>query len=78
VTVTRFDDRVEIVVEDFGHAFDPAQYTLPHLPDVPGDDAAIPEGGLGLHLVGQLVDRLSIDLDRAKGNGWTLVKYLPI
>jgi anti-sigma regulatory factor (Ser/Thr protein kinase) len=65
--VRGFEDRVEVTVEDFGDAFDPAHYTPPRLPGAPGDDAALRERGVGLYLVSQLVDGLKTDPARAKG-----------
>lgn len=68
VSLSAFDDRVVIEVEDFGKRFDPATYRAPDLD-------ALPEHGLGLYLVRQLVDTLSWDVARERGTRWTLVKY---
>ena len=68
ISVSGFDDRLVIEVEDFGKGFDPATDTTPDLD-------ALPEHGLGLYLVRQLVDALSPDVARDRGTRWTLVKY---
>ena len=46
------DDRTDLVIEDDGHAFDP---TAAPEPDLNRPLEEIPIGGLGLHLVRQLV-----------------------
>jgi serine/threonine-protein kinase RsbW len=68
LSVTGFDDRIVVEVEDFGASFDEARYVAPDL-------AAAPEHGMGLFLARQLVDSLTSDVARASGTRWTLVKY---
>jgi anti-sigma regulatory factor (Ser/Thr protein kinase) len=75
VAVAGFDDRVEIAVEDFGVRFDPSHYTPPPLDATGQDIEAVPEHGMGLYLVRELVDAVTHDPARARGNCWTLVKY---
>ena len=68
VSLSAYEDRLVIEVEDFGRGFDPAGYVEPDLD-------ALREHGLGLYLVRQLVDTLSWDAGRERGTRWTLVKY---
>ena len=68
VRVETFEDRVVIEVEDFGKAFNVAEYVAPDLD-------SMPEHGLGLYLVKQIADRLSFDVAREHGTRWTLVKF---
>ena len=68
VSVTAFDDRLTIQVEDFGKGFDASQYVEPDLD-------TLPEHGLGLYLVRRLVDTMSREVGRPRGTCWTLVKY---
>ena len=70
VSVRGTDDRLIIEVRDFGKKFDPQAYQPPDL-------EAVPEGGVGLHLVRQFVDELSFDVTEEQGTRWTLVKYRP-
>ncbi|HBH03291.1 MAG TPA: hypothetical protein DDZ42_15465 [Candidatus Rokubacteria bacterium] len=68
LTVTAFEDRLVVEVEDFGRPFDPARY-------VPPDLDARPEHGVGLFLARSLVDSLAPDVARPRGTRWVLVKY---
>jgi serine/threonine-protein kinase RsbW len=68
VSVRAREDRLVIEVEDFGKGFDASQYVEPDLD-------TLPEHGLGLYLVRQLVDTMSADAGRDRGTRWTLVKY---
>lgn len=68
VSVRGSDDRLVIEVRDFGKKFDPQSYRPPDL-------EAVPEGGIGLHLVRQFVDELSYDVTPEQGTRWTLVKH---
>jgi anti-sigma regulatory factor (Ser/Thr protein kinase) len=70
VSVRGHPDRLVIEVRDFGKKFDPSAYRAPDL-------EALPEGGIGLHLVKQYVDEFSYDVTLDAGTRWTLVKYLP-
>lgn len=68
LSLTGFDDRIIVEVEDFGAPFDEARYVAPDL-------AAGPEHGMGLFMARGLVDSLTSDVNRASGTRWTLVKY---
>ena len=70
VSVRGSEDRLVIEVWDFGKKFDPKSYRPPDL-------EALPEGGIGLHIVRQFVDELSFDVTQEQGTRWTLVKYRP-
>jgi anti-sigma regulatory factor (Ser/Thr protein kinase) len=69
VSVQGNEDQLVIEVRDFGKKFDPEAYRPP-------DFEAVPEGGIGLHLVRQFVDELSYDVTQEQGTRWTMVKYL--
>jgi anti-sigma regulatory factor (Ser/Thr protein kinase) len=68
VSVRGHEDRLIIEVEDFGRPFDPGRYVEPDLD-------TFPDHGLGLHLVRTIADSVSVDVQRARGTRWTLVKY---
>src|SRR3989337_2939018 len=68
VSVQGNENRLVIEVRDFGKKFDPEAYRPP-------DFEAVPEGGIGLHLVRQFVDELSYDVTQEQGTRWTIVKY---
>ena len=70
VSVRGFEDRLVLEVEDFGRAFDAARYVEPDLD-------ALPDHGLGIHLVHRIADSVSIDVRRERGTRWTLVKFRP-
>jgi sigma-B regulation protein RsbU (phosphoserine phosphatase) len=63
-------DEIAIEVEDFGVPFDPSQY-------VPPDFDALPDHGVGLHLVNQIADRVAVDVARERGTRWTLIRHRP-
>jgi len=70
VSLRGFEDRLVIEVEDFGRAFDAGRYVEPDLD-------ALPDHGLGIHLVRRIADSVSIDVRRERGTRWTLVKFRP-
>ena len=70
VSVTGHPDRLVIEVEDFGRSFDRSRYIEPDLD-------SLPDHGLGIHLVHRIADSVAIDVARAAGTRWTLVKYRP-
>lgn len=73
VKVTRHPDRLEALIEDTGHAFNPLAVSAPDLTK-PLDRRRV--GGLGLHLVRSMVD--DVDYCRTKAmNHITLTIKLP-
>jgi anti-sigma B factor antagonist len=70
VSILGFEDRLVLEVEDFGRAFDAVRYVAPDLD-------ALPDHGLGIHLVHRIADSVSVDVRRERGTRWTLVKYRP-
>ena len=63
-------DRVELIIEDYGAAFDPTAYTAA-LPRTDVSDHPI--GGLGIHLMRSLMDGSSFEFKDGK-NVLTMVK----
>lgn len=65
---------VELRLQDQGVAFDPL--ALP-APDLTASAEARAVGGLGVHLIRRFADRLHYRRDAARGNLFTIEKYLP-
>ncbi len=65
IQVWREGNDLYIQVRDWGKAFDPDQIPPPTL-DVPIEERAI--GGLGLYLIRQVMDDVSFEFDKRKGN----------
>ena len=63
-------DRIAVVVTDRGRPFDPAGVPAA---DVEGDWEKRPIGGLGWHLIRQIVDEIGYQSDGESGNRLTLV-----
>ena len=61
------DDRVELLIVDFGKPFDPAAYRPPDL------DAA-QSGGYGVHLIAELMDEVERTQPDGRGTHLRLVK----
>jgi anti-sigma B factor antagonist len=70
VSILGLEDRLVLEVEDFGRAFDAGRYVEPDLD-------ALPDHGLGVHLVYRIADSVSVDVRRERGTRWTLVKFRP-
>ena len=64
---------VQAIVRDWGREFDPKSVPVPDL-ELPLEMR--PLGGLGLHLVRELVDELAFAFDGVSGNTATMVKQL--
>ncbi|MFQ5752390.1 MAG: ATP-binding protein, partial [bacterium] len=65
-----FDDRLEVVLRDFGEKADPEKIKSRELDD-------IRPGGLGVHLIKSAMDEVHYDNSLKVGNELTLAKYLP-
>jgi anti-sigma regulatory factor (Ser/Thr protein kinase) len=64
---------IRVLVQDHGMPFDPLQLAAPQL----GTEAEqLSIGGLGVHLMRQVVDVLRYHHDAATGNNLMLVKYM--
>lgn len=74
VGISRLPGALVITVEDRAPLFDPA--TVP-APDMAADWAERPLGGVGWHLVRELMDEVRHEPAAAGGNRVTLVKHLP-
>ncbi|MEW6231281.1 MAG: ATP-binding protein [Chloroflexota bacterium] len=67
------NDELVVTIRDHGRAFDP-QAVPP--PDLTGELLSRKEGGLGMFLMRQLMDRVSYRFHRTKGNVLTMTKRL--
>jgi len=68
VVIEDFDDRVEIRIRDFGKKFDLTQMPPPELPPVK-------PGGLGIHFIRTVMDKVAYDTACCDGNRLCLTKY---
>ena len=73
LTLERGEGGVEVVLRDWGAAFDPAAV---YTPDVTAPLEKRSLGGLGLYLMQQLMDRVEFQFDEESGNTLTMVKQL--
>jgi serine/threonine-protein kinase RsbW len=73
VTVEPIEDGVQVIVRDWGIAFDPQRVPVPKV-DAPLELRSL--GGLGLFLVRQLMDDVRFEFDGERGNSVTMVKRL--
>jgi anti-sigma regulatory factor (Ser/Thr protein kinase) len=60
-----------VTITDRAPPFDPKDAPMPRL-DAPANERR--PGGLGWHLIRELVDRIDYESDEARGNRLTLVK----
>ena len=67
VSVAATEDKVEIVLEDFGQKFDPTQVPPPELP-------RHKPGGLGVHFIRTIMDQMIYDDQGLAGNRLRLIK----
>ena len=74
VRVSRAPGRLAVAIEDRAPPFDPADVPAP---DLGADWAERPIGGMGWHLVRELMDEVRHEPGATGGNRVTLVKYLP-
>ena len=71
VVVEPVADGVQIIVRDWGLAFDPQVVPVPNV-DAPLELRSL--GGLGLFLVRKLMDDVRFEFDGERGNSVTMVK----
>ena len=65
---------IELTLEDQGRPFDPLAMPAVDV-GAAAEDRAV--GGLGVHLIRQLADRLDYRRDPLRGNVFTIEKFLP-
>ncbi|MEA3328344.1 MAG: ATP-binding protein [Candidatus Omnitrophota bacterium] len=63
-----FDDRLEILIKDFGRKSDPETFKSRDLKD-------IKPGGLGIHFINKVMDEVKYDTSLPAGTELCLVKY---
>lgn len=66
-------DRIQIVIRDWGAAFDPEAVPAP---DITAPLEQRPLGGLGLFLMREMMDEIHFSFDADQGNTLTMVKHL--
>jgi anti-sigma regulatory factor (Ser/Thr protein kinase) len=71
--ITLLNNGIQLDFYDTGQSFDPNT-----IPPPKSDPHKLEEGGYGLHIVRQIMDVVSYEYDREKGNNhWHLLKLLP-
>ncbi len=73
ITIEPTEGGVQVIVRDWGKAFDPQAVAVPKV-DVPLELRSL--GGLGLFLVRQLMDDVHFEFDGERGNSVTMVKRI--
>lgn len=71
ITVQAVAEGIQLIVRDWGAAFDPDAVAAPDV-DAPLERRSL--GGLGLFLVRQLMDEVRFEFHRERGNSVTMVK----
>jgi len=66
---------IQVTIHDWGQPFDP---TAIRPPDLAAPLKDRPIGGLGLHFMHALMDRVQFTFDKARGNILTMVKACPL
>ncbi|HIC88632.1 MAG TPA: ATP-binding protein [Anaerolineae bacterium] len=74
LTLSRDPDAVVLTIRDWSRPFDPTQVPPPDL-NRPLSERTI--GGLGIHIIRQIMDEMHYRADAVEGNVLTLVKRLP-
>jgi serine/threonine-protein kinase RsbW len=69
--LTPLADGIQIDLYDDGESFDPAT-----VPEPSSCFDALHEGGYGLHIVRQIMDKVVYQAQTSNGNHWRLVKYM--
>ncbi len=70
-SLTPLPNGIQIDLYDDGKSFDPAS-----VPDPSPRPDSLNEGGYGLHIVRQIMDRAIYQANTPKGNHWRLIKYI--
>jgi serine phosphatase RsbU (regulator of sigma subunit)/anti-sigma regulatory factor (Ser/Thr protein kinase) len=70
-SLTPLPNGIQIDLFDDGEGFDPAS-----VPDPSPEPNALNEGGYGLHIVRQIMDRVLYQAQTPEGNHWRLIKYI--
>jgi serine phosphatase RsbU (regulator of sigma subunit)/anti-sigma regulatory factor (Ser/Thr protein kinase) len=70
-SLTPLPNGIQIDLFDDGESFDPAS-----VPDPSPEPNSLNEGGYGLHIVRQIMDRVLYQAQTPKGNHWRLIKYI--
>jgi len=73
VTVEPVEEGIRVVVRDWGVTFDPHEVPTP---DVEAPLEQRPLGGLGLFLIGNVMDQVSFTFDAERGNTLEMVKRI--
>lgn len=69
--VTLLNNGIQLDFYDQGSSFDPNSVPEPY-----PDPHHLAEGGYGLHIVRQIMDVVSYEIEQDKGNHWHLIKFL--
>jgi len=73
ITVQAVAEGIQLIVRDWGTAFDPEAVSAPDV-DAPLERRSL--GGLGLFLVRQLMDEVHFQFHQKQGNSVTMIKRL--
>ncbi|HSR29244.1 MAG TPA: ATP-binding protein [Anaerolineae bacterium] len=73
LTIVSGDGAVEVVLRDWGAAFDPLAVPIPDV-TAPLEERSL--GGLGVYLMRKLMDQVDFEFDGESGNTLTMVKRL--
>jgi sigma-B regulation protein RsbU (phosphoserine phosphatase) len=71
-SLTRLPNGIQIDLYDDGESFDPSS-----VPEPSTQANSLNEGGYGLHIVRQIMDRALYQANTPKGNHWRLIKFIP-
>ena len=66
-----------VTIRDFGQPFQPEAVEAPLSPGVDTDPASLRVGGLGMHIMRKVMDRILYRFDPAEGNLLTMSLKLP-
>jgi len=73
IRIEQVGDRIQVVIRDWGQAFDPQAIPLP---DVTAPLEKRPLGGVGLFLMRQMMDSVEFEFSPNDGNKLTMTKRL--